>query len=99
MALHTSASEQMRSVVASGVAGLAASFFSLPFDFLKTRLRRQSKSQGPARYKGMWDCARKVVREEGILRFYRGFGTYCARIAPHSVITLIIADKIAASLR
>ena len=103
MALHTRASEQMRSVVASGVAGLAASVFSLPFDFLKTRLQRQSNHNtsvgGSQQYKGMWDCARKVVREEGVLRFYRGFGTYCARIAPHSVITLIIADKIAASFR
>ena len=98
MALHTGASEQMRSVVASGVAGLAASFFSLPFDFLKTRLQRQSKGSGQ-QYKGMWDCAKTVVKEEGFLRFYRGFGTYCARIAPHSVITLIIADKIAAKFR
>jgi solute carrier family 25 oxoglutarate transporter 11 len=45
----------------------------------------------------MFDCAVKVSREEGVLRFYRGFGTYFARIAPHSFITLIIADNLKAA--
>jgi len=26
------------------------------------------------------------------LRFYRGFGTYYVRIAPHAMITLLVAD-------
>ncbi|KAK5698471.1 putative mitochondrial 2-oxoglutarate/malate carrier protein [Elasticomyces elasticus] len=43
-------------------------------------------------YKGLLDCAGKVVRDEGWLRFYRGFGTYYVRIAPHAMVTLIVAD-------
>jgi len=43
-------------------------------------------------YKGMFDCFRKVAKEEGLLRFYRGFGTYYVRIAPHAMVTLIVAD-------
>ena len=70
---------------ASAIAGFFASFFSLPFDFIKTRLQKQSKGpDGKFPYNGFLDCARKVVRDEGWLRFYRGFGTYYVRIAPHA---------------
>ena len=72
--------ETTRTLTASAVAGFFASFFSLPFDFVKTRLQRQSGGE----YRGMADCFRKVAREEGLLRFYRGFGTYFVRIAPHT---------------
>lgn len=81
--------------VASCVAGFAASAFSLPFDFVKTRLQRQTRdANGRLPYKNMIDCGMKVVREEGILRFYRGFGTYFIRIAPHAMMTLLFADML-----
>lgn len=74
-----------QTLTASAIAGFFASFFSLPFDFVKTRLQKQSKgADGRLPYSGMGDCFRKVAREEGILRFYRGFGTYYVRIAPHA---------------
>lgn len=74
-----------QTLTASAIAGFFASFFSLPFDFVKTRLQKQSRGpNGGLPYKGMADCFRKVTREEGLLRFYRGFGTYYVRIAPHA---------------
>ena len=76
---NTSMSDLSITVAASCVGGFFASFFSLPFDFLKTRLQR-----GGHAYTGVLDCALKVVRNEGPLRFYRGFGTYFVRIAPHT---------------
>jgi solute carrier family 25 (mitochondrial oxoglutarate transporter), member 11 len=70
---------------ASAIAGFFASFFSLPFDFIKTRLQKQGKGpDGKLPYKGFFDCAGKVIAHEGPLRFYRGFGTYYVRIAPHA---------------
>ncbi|KAL2119767.1 hypothetical protein VTJ04DRAFT_6728 [Mycothermus thermophilus] len=78
---------------ASAVAGFFASFFSLPFDFVKTRLQKQTRGpDGKLPYRGMLDCFAKVARQEGVLRFYRGFGTYYVRIAPHAMVTLIVAD-------
>ena len=78
-------SPQTQTLAASGIAGFFASFFSLPFDFVKTRLQKQQKApDGSLPYKGMADCFRKVAKDEGILRFYRGFGTYYVRIAPHA---------------
>ncbi|KKK14832.1 hypothetical protein P175DRAFT_0497477 [Aspergillus ochraceoroseus IBT 24754] len=91
---RTTLSTQNQTFAASAIAGFFASFLSLPFDFVKTRLQKQQKDpkSGQLPYKGMLDCARKVVQEEGWLRFYRGFGTYYVRIAPHAMVTLIVAD-------
>lgn len=81
----TSLGPQAQTLTASAVAGFFASFFSLPFDFVKTRLQKQQKRpDGTVAYKSMFDCFRKVAKEEGLLRFYRGFGTYYVRIAPHA---------------
>jgi solute carrier family 25 oxoglutarate transporter 11 len=81
----TSLSPRAQTLTASAVAGFFASFFSLPFDFVKTRLQKQQKApDGTFPYKGMGDCFVKVAREEGLLRFYRGFSTYYVRIAPHA---------------
>jgi solute carrier family 25 oxoglutarate transporter 11 len=78
-------SGQTQTLTASAIAGFFASFFSLPFDFVKTRLQKQQKGpDGTVPYKGMFDCFKKVARDEGLLRFYRGFGTYYVRIAPHA---------------
>ena len=74
----TSLGPRAQTLTASAIAGFFASFFSLPFDFVKTRLQKQSKlPDGTYPYKGMFDCFQKVAREEGMLRFYRGFSTYC----------------------
>ncbi|GAM34432.1 hypothetical protein EIK77_009887 [Talaromyces pinophilus] len=91
---HTQLSSQTQTFAASAIAGFFASFLSLPFDFVKTRLQKQQKNPvtGELPYKGLVDCARKVIRDEGWLRFYRGFGTYYVRIAPHAMVTLIVAD-------
>ncbi|KAH8705017.1 putative mitochondrial dicarboxylate carrier protein [Talaromyces proteolyticus] len=91
---HTSLSPQAQTFTASAIAGFFASFLSLPFDFIKTRLQKQQKNPqtGEFPYKGVLHCARKVVQDEGWLRFYRGFGTYYIRIAPHAMVTLIVAD-------
>lgn len=82
LTVRTQLSEQSKSIVSACVAGFFASFFSLPFDFVKTRLQRQSKSDA-VQYKGLVDTFVRVTKEEGLLRFYRGFGTYFLRIAPH----------------
>lgn len=90
---HTDLSARTQTLSASAIAGFFASFFSLPFDFVKTRLQKQSKGpDGKLPYKGMVDCFTKVAKQEGLLRFYRGFGTYYIRIAPHAMVTLIVAD-------
>ena len=85
---RTELAPRSQTLTASGIAGFFASFLSLPFDFIKTRLQKQQRNPvtGILPYKGFLDCARKVAKEEGLLRFYRGFGTYYIRIAPHALV-------------
>lgn len=74
----TSLGPHTQTLTASAIAGFFASFFSLPFDFIKTRLQKQTRAaDGSLPYRGFLHCATKVAKEEGLMRFYRGFGTYC----------------------
>jgi solute carrier family 25 oxoglutarate transporter 11 len=82
---RTTLSANAQTLSASAVAGFFASFFSLPFDFVKTRLQKQHRGpDGKLPYNGMADCFARVAKQEGLMRFYRGFGTYYVRIAPHA---------------
>merc|ERR1719473_2226538 len=77
---------------ASAITGFFASFFSLPFDFVKTQMQKQKPDPvtGKLPYASSLDCVGKVMAEGGPLRFYAGFPTYYVRIAPHAMITLIV---------
>jgi len=76
-------------------AGFFASFFSLPFDFVKTRIQKQARgADGKMPYAGSIDCVVKVARTEGMFAFYKGFSAYYVRIAPHAVITLVMLEYI-----
>ncbi|CDJ36808.1 2-oxoglutarate/malate carrier protein, related [Eimeria mitis] len=81
-------------LTASAISGFFAVTFSLPFDFLKTRLQkmRPDPVTGELPYKGVLDAAVKITRTEGITAFYTGYPTYYVRIAPHAMITLICMD-------
>lgn len=79
----------------STIAGFFASACSLPFDFVKTRMQKMTPNpDGTMPYKGPIDCVRKTMVNEGFLTFYTGFPTYCLRIAPHVVFTLVFLDII-----
>lgn len=83
---------------ASSIAGFFASFFSLPFDYVKTQLQKQKPlPDGTMPFKGFGDCVAKTMAEGGPLKFYTGFPTYYVRIAPHAMFTLIILDQINAA--
>jgi len=81
---------------ASAIAGFFASFFSLPFDYVKTQLQKQKPDPktGKLLFAGPIDCAMQTVKVGGITRLWTGFPTYYVRIAPHAMITLIAQDQV-----
>jgi solute carrier family 25 oxoglutarate transporter 11 len=81
---------------ASAIAGFFASFFSLPFDFVKTQVQKMKPDPvtGELPFKGPIDCAMQQVKQGGITRLWTGFPTYYVRIAPHAMITLIAQDAV-----
>jgi solute carrier family 25 (mitochondrial oxoglutarate transporter), member 11 len=85
-----------KTFIASSISGFFASFFSLPFDYVKTMLQKQKvdPATGKLPFSGMMDCAAKTFAEGGPLKFYTGFPTYYVRIAPHAMITLMVLDSI-----
>ena len=81
---------------ASAIAGFFASFFSLPFDYVKTQVQKAKPDPvtGKLPFNGPIDCAMQQVKIGGITRLWTGFPTYYVRIAPHAMITLIAQDQL-----
>ena len=77
------------------IAGFFAAASSLPFDYVKTQIQEMKAGpDGKMPYSGPIDCALKTVAKRGPLAFYTGFPTYCVRIAPHAVITLLFVANL-----
>lgn len=73
-----SAQESMTTMlVAGGLAGVASWISCYPFDVVKTRLQAQKRSS--MKYKGIVDCFRKSVNEDGYRVLWRGLGTAVTR--------------------
>ncbi|KAK7381642.1 hypothetical protein VNO80_00188 [Phaseolus coccineus] len=64
-------------LVAGGLAGVASWISCYPFDVVKTRLQAQTPSS--LKYKGIVDCFKKSVKEEGYSVLWRGLGTAITR--------------------
>lgn len=86
---------QAKTFVGGALSGWTAATFCLPFDFIKTRLQRQKPNpDGSLPYKNMFDCAKKVMAQEGPLAFYTGYMTFVGRITPHILLTWVFLDNI-----
>lgn len=44
-------------------------------------------------YNGVVDCVLKTVKTEGLLAIYKGFFAHLARILPHTILTLSLAEQ------
>jgi len=77
----------------SATAGVVAATLTLPFDMLKTRIQKQvAGPDGTLPYKNTLDCARQILAKEGPMAFYKGWMTFCIRVAPHAIVTLLTMD-------
>lgn len=73
--------------------GVICSVMSLPFDNVKTKLQKQKAgADGVLPYKGLIDCFAKSIAREGFFGLWIGLPTFIVRIAPHSIVSLLIMD-------
>ena len=80
---------------AAAAGGFFAAFLSLPFDLLKSRMQDvRVDATGKPPFSGLADCAVQVLRKEGPLAFWTGFGAYYTRCAPHAMIILLTLDEV-----
>ena len=76
--------------VSSLVASFVAVGLSCPADVLKSRMQNMH----PGEYKGVADCAVKMVRNEGVLALWKGYMPATIKLAPHTVISFVILDNL-----
>lgn len=82
-------------IISSFIAGFLASFLSLPFDNIKTKVQKMKKlPDGTYPYRGLADCFMKSVKKEGILGLWTGFPVFYIRIGGHAMITLLVSDML-----
>jgi len=80
---------------ASFMAAFIASALSNPVDVAKTRLMTQRNGQ----YSGMANCLGTVVRTEGPLALYKGFGATFARQCPYVVVTWLTVEQLKKAMK
>ena len=86
-------SENIKSSLASCVAGVFGSLLSLPFDNAKTKLQKMKiQPDGTKEFNGLFDAMRKTVAKEGFSRLWVGLPTFYMRVAPLNIILLITND-------
>ena len=77
------------------VAGLLGALGNTPFDTVKSRMQGLESK----RYKGMFDCAKKMVMEEGPSSLYKGLVYRWARVVPGQGLLFLSYDFISQQLR
>ncbi|KAA0714446.1 Calcium-binding mitochondrial carrier protein SCaMC-2-A [Triplophysa tibetana] len=76
--------------VAGSLAGVIAQSTIYPMEVLKTRLALRKTGQ----YKGISDCARRILRIEGVSAFYKGYVPNMLGIIPYAGIDLAVYETL-----
>ncbi|KAJ5527278.1 uncharacterized protein N7503_005361 [Penicillium pulvis] len=76
-------------LASSAASGFVVCCFMHPPDTIMARMYNQTGNL----YGGVFDCLLKTVRKEGVLAIYKGFFAHLARILPHTIITLSLAEQ------
>eukprot|EP00980_Cylindrotheca_fusiformis_P005366 scaffold1142_cov66-Cylindrotheca_fusiformis.AAC.2 len=77
------------------VSSFIANIVSNPFDVVKSRMQnQQTETDGTKQYANMIDCFAKIIGEEGVPRLWSGFVPAFVKLAPYTVISLILTEKI-----
>ncbi|KAH8653593.1 mitochondrial carrier domain-containing protein [Xylariales sp. PMI_506] len=76
-------------LASSAISGFVVCVFMHPPDTIMSRLYNQNGNL----YKGLFDCLGKTIKTEGLLAIYKGFVPHLARILPHTILTLSLAEQ------
>ncbi|XP_059155487.1 calcium-binding mitochondrial carrier protein SCaMC-2-like [Physella acuta] len=77
-------------LLSGSAAGAISQTLIYPMEVLKTRLALRKTGQ----YNGIFDCARKVAKHEGLGSFYRGYVPNLLGIIPYAGIDLAIYETL-----
>lgn len=77
-------------LLSGSAAGVVSQTTIYPMEVMKTRLALRRTGQ----YSGMFDCARKIAKHEGIMAFYRGYIPNLLGIIPYAGIDLAVYETL-----
>ncbi|KAG9251308.1 mitochondrial 2-oxodicarboxylate carrier 1 [Emericellopsis atlantica] len=78
---------------AGAIAGVSEILVMYPLDVVKTRVQLQTGKGGADHYNGMVDCFRKIVKNEGFSRLYRGISAPILMEAPKRATKFAANDE------
>ncbi|PHH91054.1 hypothetical protein CDD83_1845 [Cordyceps sp. RAO-2017] len=79
---------------AGAIAGVSEILVMYPLDVVKTRVQLQTgKGTGAESYNGMLDCFRKIIKNEGFSRLYRGISAPILMEAPKRATKFAANDE------
>jgi len=82
------------SFMAGAVAGISEILTMYPLDVVKTRVQLQDNTaKGADRYNGMVDCFKKIIKNEGFSRLYRGIAAPIMMEAPKRATKFAANDE------
>ena len=81
----------MSLITAGGCAGAAFWSTMYPIDVIKSKLQTQEFGRGV--YKGIVDCARKVLQHDGVGGLYRGFWPCLIRAFPANASSFLAYEQ------
>lgn len=81
-------------LMVGGVAGVVGMTATFPLDVVKTRLQSQVPDPvtGKMPYTSAFQCARTILRQEGIMGFYKGLPPAAIGVVPEKAIKLGVND-------
>ena len=81
------------------LAGAFGAFMVYPIDLVKTRMQNQRNQRvGERLYANSIDCAKKVIRNEGLRGLYSGVLPQLVGVAPEKAIKLTVNDLVRGKL-
>lgn len=80
----------LQSMTAGAMAGAASVFGNTPIDVIKTRMQGLNASA----YSGTWDCAKDIMKKEGVRGFYRGTVPRLGRVCADVAIVMTLYEKV-----
>ncbi|WAR19111.1 S2545-like protein, partial [Mya arenaria] len=78
---------QLIDFVSGGLAGVLSWTLITPLDVLKSRVQADVKGN---MYSGLWDCAGKSIKQEGIRVLFRGYSAVATRAFLVNSVTLLV---------
>lgn len=91
MTKNTANPSALHTLMAGGMAGTLSWLVTFPIDIIKSQLQADGMT-GESKYKGVWDCARKGYREEGVRFFTRGLASTLIRAFPMNAACFLVVS-------